>query len=155
MVMQLKGGNALLISPCKGDHEFLQSLFLANGWTLRWATSLESARRLVQKAPVIVTEADLNPGTWKGVLALAEDLLNPPLVIVVSTHADDYLWVEALNLGAHDVIAKPFDMLGVTRILTAAWSRWEHSVVPKKGMSASDRRAIARSANRGCNQSNS
>ena len=31
-----------------------------------------------------------------------------PLVIVASHLADDQLWAEALNLGAHDVLAKPF-----------------------------------------------
>jgi CheY-like chemotaxis protein len=34
---------------------------------------------------------------------------DPPMLIVTSRLADDYLWAEALNLGAYDVLAKPFD----------------------------------------------
>ena len=143
------GAKALLISPCAGDHDFLQSLFLTNGWNLLGAISLESARGLVQKARVVVTEADLDPGTWKDVLALAEAIPAPPLLIVVSIHADEYLWVEALNLGAYDVIAKPFNTVEVTRVMSAAWNKWEHSAVQRKGIGSSTRRPIARSGNRG------
>lgn len=147
--MRSIAGNALLISPCTSDHQFLKSLFLKNGWCLSGAISLESARRLMRKAPVIVTEADLSPGTWKDVLALADALSCPPLVIVTSTHADEYLWVETLNLGAHDVIAKPFDTVEVTRVLSTAWMKWEHSGVLRKGMGASDREFVVRSGNHG------
>jgi FixJ family two-component response regulator len=76
-------------------------------------------------APVVLTEADLDPGTWKDVLALADVLPKPPFVIVASIHADEHLWVEALNLGAHDVITKPFDKQEVTRVLSAGWSKLE------------------------------
>jgi DNA-binding response OmpR family regulator len=48
-------------------------------------------------------------------------LPNPPPVIVTSIHADDQLWVEALNLGAHDLLAKPFDKAEVVRVLTFVW----------------------------------
>ena len=147
--MQLRAGNVLLISPYTADHEFLKSLFLKNGWRISGANSLESARRLMHKAPVIVTEADLNPGSWKDVLALADGLPCPPLVIVTSTHADEYLWVEALNLGAHDVIAKPFDTVELTRVLSTAWMKWEHSEVRRKGIGASDREFVVRSGNHG------
>jgi DNA-binding response OmpR family regulator len=49
----------------------------------------------------------------------------PPVLIVTSRVADDYLWVEALNLGAYDVLAKPFDLTEVTRILSSAWLHWQ------------------------------
>ncbi|HEV2322438.1 MAG TPA: response regulator [Terracidiphilus sp.] len=147
--MRSSGPNALVISPCAGDHEFLRALFLTKGWNLLGAASLESARGLVQKARVVVTEADLHPGTWKDVLSLADAIPAPPLLIVVSVHADEYLWVEALNLGAYDVIAKPFNTLEVTRVMSAAWNKWAHSAVQRKSMGASARRTIARSGNHG------
>jgi DNA-binding response OmpR family regulator len=37
--------------------------------------------------------------------------------------ADDYLWSEALNLGAYDVLAKPFDVEEVVRTVDAARRR--------------------------------
>ena len=50
-------------------------------------------------------------------------LPNPPLVIVTSIHADEFLWAEALNLGAHDVIAKPLNKMELIRTLSLAWIR--------------------------------
>jgi DNA-binding response OmpR family regulator len=51
-------------------------------------------------------------------------LPNPPLLIVTSRLADERLWAEALNLGAYDVLAKPFDKREVIRTVTAAWLHW-------------------------------
>ena len=49
----------------------------------------------------------------------------PPLLIVTSRVADACLWAEALNMGAYDVLAKPFDLTEVTRILSSAWLHWQ------------------------------
>jgi len=44
--------------------------------------------------------------------------------MVASRFADERFWAEALNLGAYDVLAKPFDAEEVNRTLTSAWMRW-------------------------------
>jgi DNA-binding response OmpR family regulator len=59
--------------------------------------------------------------------AHAGGMNDPPLLIVTSRLADDRLWTEALNLGAYDVIAKPFDRKEVDRVLNLAWARWSRS----------------------------
>jgi len=51
-------------------------------------------------------------------------LPDPPFLVVTSRLADDRLWAEALNLGAYDVLAKPFDKTEVNRIVRSAWLRW-------------------------------
>ena len=51
-------------------------------------------------------------------------LPDPPVLIVTSRLADEYLWAEALNLGAYDVLAKPFDASEVIRVLYSAWRHW-------------------------------
>lgn len=116
---------ALLISPLEEDHAFLQQLFGLEGWTLVSMFSLERAVAVLREntVPVIVVERDLFPGTWKDVLGITCLLPNPPLVIVTSLHADEFLWAEALNLGAHDVIAKPLNKVELIRILNFAWIR--------------------------------
>ena len=43
------------------------------------------------------------------------------LMIVTSRLADERLWAEALNLGAYDVLAKPFDRTEAMRVVAAAW----------------------------------
>jgi DNA-binding response OmpR family regulator len=58
------------------------------------------------------------------VLAHITPLPRPPFVIVTSRLADDELWSEALNLGAYDVLAKPFEATEVTRIVSLAWLHW-------------------------------
>ena len=50
---------------------------------------------------------------------------HPPMLIVTSRTADDRLWAEALNLGAYDVLAKPFDQSEVTRVVSLAWLHWK------------------------------
>jgi DNA-binding response OmpR family regulator len=45
--------------------------------------------------------------------------------MVTSRLADERLWAEALNLGAYDVLAKPFDGREVIRILSLAWQHWQ------------------------------
>ena len=52
-------------------------------------------------------------------------LPDPPLLIVTSRLADERLWAEALNLGAWDVLAKPFDADEVIRIVSIAWQHWQ------------------------------
>jgi len=48
----------------------------------------------------------------------------PPMLIVASRTADEYLWAEALNLGAYDVLSKPYRAAEVVRVLSMAWLHW-------------------------------
>ena len=52
-------------------------------------------------------------------------LPDPPLFIVTSRLADERLWAEALNLGAWDVLAKPYDTDEVIRIVSVARQHWQ------------------------------
>ncbi len=87
------------------------------------ASALAAMRK--DRVPVVVCESDLQPGTWKEVLEELNTLADPPFLIVTSRLADERLWAEALNLGAYDVLAKPFDRTEVTRIVSSAWLRWK------------------------------
>jgi FixJ family two-component response regulator len=63
-------------------------------------------------------------GTWKDLLAQVNHGPNAPAVIVSSRLADDRLWAEALNLGAWDVLARPFVRSEVFQAVSAAWRHW-------------------------------
>jgi DNA-binding response OmpR family regulator len=54
----------------------------------------------------------------------------PPLLIVASRTADEYLWAEALNLGAYDVLSKPYHPAEVIRVLSMAWLHWRNRHEP-------------------------
>lgn len=69
----------------------------------------------------MICERDLPDASWTDLLEQAAALPEPPYIIVTSRHADDRLWAEALNLGAYDVLAKPFDAGEVIRIVSLAW----------------------------------
>jgi CheY-like chemotaxis protein len=93
-------------------------------WLVYRADTALSALTLLRKlrpVPVVVCERDLLPGSWQGLLEKTAFLPEPPAVVVASRLADDYLRAEALNLGAYDVLAKPFDVAELTRSLSLAW----------------------------------
>ncbi len=124
----------LSVSPVPKDHcvldRMLQDWVLGSGTNSRWqlstagtvASALETLRRV--PCPVLICERDLAPDSWRDLLEHTQVLATPPLVIVTSIHADEYLWVEALSLGAYDVLAKPFDRTELMRVLQMACDRW-------------------------------
>jgi DNA-binding response OmpR family regulator len=61
---------------------------------------------------------------WQELLEQAESPPDPPCLILTFRLGDDRLWAEALNLGAYDVLAQPFDGEEVVRILSMAWLHW-------------------------------
>jgi hypothetical protein len=50
-----------------------------------------------------------------------------PLLVVTSRLADEYLWVEVLNLDGHDVLAKPFRAAEAQRVLESGWRIWANN----------------------------
>ena len=124
----------LSVSPMEEDHTSLSSIFerserilcSESKWTLRPCATVESAIGALCRAriPLVVTEWDLAPGSWRDILENILLLPDPPVLIVTSRLADEYLWAEALNLGAYDVLVKPFDASEVVRVLDSAWRHW-------------------------------
>ena len=114
----------LAISPAHEDHSVLKGIFDDSTEVLH-ADSLPAALAVLreQAVPIVICERDLGQHTWKNVLETITCLPHPPLLIVTSGLADDYLWSEALNLGAYDVLAKPFDVEEVVRTVDAARRR--------------------------------
>lgn len=82
-------------------------------------------RRIAKTADCYrVCESNLLPGSWKDLLEHLAAHPQPPLMIVTSQLADDYLWVEALHLGAYDVLRKQFDPDELRRVMTLASLNW-------------------------------
>ena len=59
-----------------------------------------------------------------------DTLPDPPILIVSSRLADECMWAEALNFGAYDVLAKPFDTEEVIRVLSLGWLHRKRNVTP-------------------------
>ncbi len=115
----------LFVSPHHEDAAVLSRMLGSLSMPLEHVANLKHASATIQDEPyqVILTEANLPDGTWRDVLDMARGLTPGPEVIVTDAAADARFWAEALNLGAYDLIAQPFDTAEVQRILSYACSR--------------------------------
>lgn len=116
----------LNLDPLEADHASLIDISARSEWTLASTPTVESALESlrVNLIPILFCNSDLRPGLWQEMLDRMLSLPDPPFLVVTSRLADDRLWAEALNLGAYDVLAKPFDKTEVNRIVRSAWLRW-------------------------------
>ena len=124
----------LSVSSLSADHTTLETIlsrsteFLSSDsqWVLRQANSVSDAIEILQRGrmPIVISDVDIAGSSWKELLEPLVRLPRRPHLIVSSRLADDYLWAEALNLGAYDVLAKPFCAEEVVRTVASAWRRW-------------------------------
>ena len=129
-----RNASVLSVSPNDEDCVSLRRIFRESDWTaytnstwtLTASTTLASSFSVLRESPIpiVLCECDMFPGTWREMLAHISLFPDPPLLIVTSRLADERLWAEALNLGAYDVLAKPFDATEVVRIVSLAWLHW-------------------------------
>lgn len=129
----------LSVSPLEEDHLSLQAIVGHSTWRVLNADGVPAALALLQRheISVVLCEGDLKPGTWIDMLENLGALPHPPSLIVTSRLADDRLWAEALNLGAYDVLAKPFDRNEVFRSVKLGWQRWHNQThAHEKAMTA-------------------
>lgn len=134
----------LSVSPLEDDHAFLQTIVGHSSWMMFKADHLLAARSILRKhdISVILCERDLGQGTWRDVLDHINDLPHRPSLIVTSRLADEHLWAEALNLGAWNVLAKPFDRIEVIRTVKFAWQHW-HDQIQMPNMATKAMRAAS------------
>lgn len=116
----------LSVSPNQDDHDALERFLCRSKCIIYQAHTLASGVATLRKnwVPLVVCERDLSPGSWKEMLEQITLLAKPPYLIVTSCLADERLWAEALNLGAYDVLPKPFEATEVERIVGSAWLHW-------------------------------
>ena len=124
----------LSVSPLEDDHVSLQTIISHSIWRLFKADCHASAFSVMRQhhVAVVLCERDLNPG-WADMLHDMSELPQPPSMIVTSRFADESLWAEALNLGAWDVLSKPFDRIAVLRSVKAAWQHWHGRITSPVG----------------------
>ncbi len=135
----------LSVSPLAEDYISLRAVFDRSKWNLRKSETLASALPTIRKYEigVVICERDLSPGTWIDMLEALNLLRVAPPLIVTSRLADDRLWVEALNLGAYDVLAKPFERDEVVRSVSLAWSHWRNQQEVQPGLTMNAARAAS------------
>ena len=137
----------LSISPSEEDHELLDQILNGSesNWDVVKTDTVLSAMSLLRERwfPIVICERDLAGGSWEYILGQPRERARA-WVIVTSRFADERLWAEALNLGAYDVLAKPFDRHEVYRVVDSAWQHWVNSGV--RNSSTAPRAVTARQA---------
>jgi DNA-binding NtrC family response regulator len=134
--MKLRGDTAgcvhvLAVSPFESDHVALTHIFGHSAWRLDGARTLKEARAKLpgSQARVVLCEERLPDGSWKDFLLPNDSTPESIQLIVTSQQPDERLWAEVLNLGAYDVLAKPFHAKEVYETIGQAW---RHSMSCRK-----------------------
>ena len=119
----------LAISRFSQDQLALQRIIGHSKWVLRTTSTYAEALEILHQdlMPVVITDRDLPPYSWKDVLTELASMTNPSRLIVASDNADASLWGEVLNLGAYDVLPKPFESAELFASVSSAWRAWNYS----------------------------
>lgn len=119
----------LAISRFPQDHLALQRIVRHSKWVLRTTSTYAEALEIIceDPMPVVITECDLPPYSWKDILKKLATMTNPSRLIVASDNADAELWGEVLKLGAYDVLAKPFNSAKLFASVSSAWRAWKYN----------------------------
>ncbi len=117
----------LIASPCCGEESsLLGRVFTQFGLDHLQALPARDCEEAwsalhSQTVDVLIVDDEFPAGQgWRELLDEIADMGGHQPVIVASRTADERLWAEALNLGAYDVLAKPFDAHELARIVEMA-----------------------------------
>ena len=120
----------LAISPFEEDHARLREIFSHTNWKLYSAHTWREAFQVLERVDIslVICERECPEGNWRELFGRIEEQGNPVPFVVCSESPGLELWAEAINLGAFDVLAKPFDMVDVLRMVPASWQYYRHQL---------------------------
>jgi DNA-binding NtrC family response regulator len=107
----------LFVSPSPQDALSLAQMLDDESLNVVHARGLKDAANQLENGNfrVVVTEANLEDGTWLDVLRLTRSLHLE--LVVTDPWADAQFWAEVINLGAYDLLAQPFHKTEVRRLI--------------------------------------
>ena len=114
------------------------------GMHILHADSRAKAKRMlggVNPAPLVFTDTQLPDGTWADILAVAEKATLPVNVIVVARVVDTRFYVEAIETGAFDFLAPPFNAIDLAYVVRSAMN----NVATRRSTALASSQAPARS----------
>lgn len=138
----------LAVSARESETFALANILGHSAWSLLIAKDIASANEILgqHQVHVLLSDLEMTDGTWKDLLEDITKLPEPPQLIVTAFEADNRLWAEVLNLGAWDILLKPFQTKDVFRTIHLAWQQWtNHRRLPRRaaGSSTASEPAIA------------
>jgi DNA-binding NtrC family response regulator len=114
---------ALLVHQNSETLANLKGALELQGIHILQAGSRAVAKRMLgglNPAPLVFTDTQLPDGTWADILAVAENAKLPVNVIVVARLVDTRFYVEAIETGAFDFIAPPFNATDLAYVVRSA-----------------------------------
>jgi DNA-binding NtrC family response regulator len=114
---------ALLVHQNSETLAALKSALERQGMRILQAESRAAAKRVLSglnPAPLVFTDTQLPDGTWADILAMAEKAKRPVNVIVVARLVNTRFYVEAIETGAFDFIAPPFNATDLAYVVRTA-----------------------------------
>src|SRR5579885_606038 len=111
----------LALSPSK--RERLLPILRDQGFDIHLALGFQDAVRVLTVSPgfdLLLVDAELPDGSWRNLLAFIQNSGLACEMIVCSRLGDHALWAEAIQTGAYDLIAEPFEQQEVSRIANNA-----------------------------------
>jgi DNA-binding NtrC family response regulator len=114
---------ALLVHQNSETLATLKGALESQGMRILQAGSRAVAKRMLgglNPAPLVFTDTQLPDGTWADILAVAENAKLPVNVIVVARLVDTRFYVEAIETGAFDFIAPPFNATDLAYVVRSA-----------------------------------
>jgi DNA-binding response OmpR family regulator len=114
----------LVVSPDELDHRSLRRILRADCRLYRSIGRHDAISVVRRHRPrVVICDQVLADGNWRDLLTDLQRQDEMPALIVSSRLADDRLWAEVLNLGAYDLLMKPFAAAEVSRVVNMAARR--------------------------------
>jgi DNA-binding NtrC family response regulator len=114
---------ALLVHQNSETLTILKGALERQGMRILQAESRAAAKRMLgglNPAPLVFTDTHLPDGTWADILAVAENARLPVNVIVVARLVDTRFYVEAIETGAFDFLAPPFNATDLAYVVRSA-----------------------------------
>jgi DNA-binding NtrC family response regulator len=115
--------NALLVHHRSETLKALQGALERQGMQITEVESRAHAKRLLgglNPVPLVFTDTQLPDGTWADVVALAAKAAQPVNVIVVARVVNTRFYVEAIETGAFDFLAPPFNATDLAYVVRTA-----------------------------------
>jgi DNA-binding response OmpR family regulator len=112
----------LVVSSAPEDRGALAQLLVSHSYPWYWTSSVAEAADWLRRmnARIVICDDQLSDGGWRDLWEVLRWTPVPPVFIVSAYGADERLWAEVLNMGAYDVLAKPYRGAEVARVLDQA-----------------------------------
>jgi DNA-binding NtrC family response regulator len=114
---------ALLVHHNSETLAILKGALERQGMHVIEAQSRAQAKRMLgglNPAPLVFTDTQMPDGTWADILAVADKAAEPVNVIVVARVVDTRFYVEAIETGAFDFLAPPFNATDLAYVVRTA-----------------------------------